>query len=323
MASLNPPHSMRTLLLVFLCIAASTNALADLRTGLAAHLPLRTDLRDASAYAHPVQVAGRVGLRDGAAWFEGKGDWLELPHIGLNDRPYSVAMWLRPTGEVPTYGLVQQWDRSVTGHIFHLMIRDGLRPWLGHYVNDLVSPLSLKAGGDWQHLCFQYTGTHQQIWINGRLICERKAEAYKGTEGLTCVGRNPDWNNVPGSDYQGAMSDFRLYQRALGLDEITTLSTQVPAGGAEKPPRVAPVAQAPGAVAPAGAGDSPIFSIDGASLVLRGVPGEEYVVEDSPDLIKWEVLATLTLPESGEIKFVDEDAEKYQQRFYRIRYRVP
>lgn len=312
----------RHLLSALLVLTALSTAAArvDLREGLVAHLPLRADLRDISANQHPVEVSGRVELRNGSAWFAGKEDWLELPHIPLNDRAYSVAMWLRPSGEVPTLGLVQQWDRGMPGCVFHLMIRDGLRPWLGHYVNDLVSPLSLKAGSDWQHLCFQYTGTHQQIWINGRLICERKADPYKGTSGKTFVGRHPRWNNVPGDDYQGSMSDFRVYQRALGVEEITLLSGQRPPGAA-KPAERLPL-QPEGSVAPAGLGDRPVLSITGAALILRGLPGEEYIVEDSGDLIEWEVLTTLTVPENGEVHFVDDDAAKFTQRFYRIRYRV-
>ena len=151
-----------------------------LSSGLVVHLPLKDDLRDHSAKPHPVEVSGIVELKDGAAWFPGKEDWLELPFIALNDRPYAIAVWVKPVGDSPSYGVLAQYDRSEPNHHFHLMIRDGLRPWLGHYVNDLVSPVSLSNSGAWQHLVFQYADGRQQIWINGRLICDRVAAASYG-----------------------------------------------------------------------------------------------------------------------------------------------
>ena len=301
---------------------ASLRALAaegDPARGLIVHLPLREDLRDHSAKPNPVEVSGIVELKDGAAWFSGKEDWLELPFIALNDRPYSIAVWVKPIGDSPSYGLLAQYDRSEPNHHFHLMIRDGLRPWLGHYENDLVSPVSLSNGGDWQHLVFQYASGRQRIWINGRLVCERKAVAYRGTSGPTCLGKNPYWRNVPARDFTGWMSDFRIYDRALAFEEIKTLAEARPGRIAQPSPPAAP--QPAGSVAPAGASAVPLLSIDAGAMVLRGIAGEEYVVEVSVDLAKWETLDTVTVATDGEVRFVDLEAPKFRQRFYRIRYR--
>ncbi|MEA3207626.1 MAG: hypothetical protein QOE70_683 [Chthoniobacter sp.] len=303
----------------FLAVAGLARAVAALDQGLVAHLPMQTDLRDHAAKPHPVEISGRVVLRDGAAFFGGKEDWLELPFIPLNDRPFAVAVWLKPTGAGRTYGVLEQWDRSETGHILHLMIRDGLRPWFGFYINDVVSPVSLSNAGDWQHVVFRYEGTHQEIWINGRLICRRSANAYRGTAGKTCIGKNPNWNNVPGKDYEGWMSDFRIYDRAISFEEIVALASARPAPIAAKAPVAA---QPPGSVAPAGVSDVPLLSLDADKLRLRGKPGEEYVVEASEDLNRWEEIGNLTVGADGLVDFVDEDAHLFRQRFYRIRYRV-
>ena len=58
-----------------------TAAEVALSNGLVAYLPLQEDLRDHSAKPHPVEVSGIVELKDGAAWFPGKEDWLEMPFI--------------------------------------------------------------------------------------------------------------------------------------------------------------------------------------------------------------------------------------------------
>lgn len=205
-------------------------------------------------------VSGIVELKDGAAWFSGKEDWLELPFIALNDRPYAIAVWVKQAGDSPSYGLLSQYDRSKPNHHFHLMIRDGLRPWLGHYVNDLISPVSLLNSGAWQHLVFQYVNGRQQIWINGRLICERVAKAYRGESGATCLGKNPRWRNVPARDFTGWMSDFRMYDRALAFKEIETLAAARPEPIVKAAPT--PALQPAGSVAPAGASAVPLFSIE-------------------------------------------------------------
>ena len=291
---------MRVVILLFsvslLAFRAISAAETDLARGLLAYLPLRDDLRDHSAKPNPVEVSGIVELKDGAAWFPGKEDWLEMPFIALNDRPYAIAVWVKPVGDSASYGLFAQYDRSEPNHHFHLMIRD-LRPWLGHYVNDLVSPVSLSNSGEWQHLVFQYVDGRQQIWINGRLICERVAAAYRGTSGPTCLGKNPNWHNVPARSFTGWMSDFRIYERALVFEEIKTLASAQPGRIAQPAPRAAP--QPAGSVAPAGASAVPLFSIDANAMVLRGTAGAEYLVEVSQDLVKWETLDTVTVATNG------------------------
>ena len=134
---------------------ASLGAAPQLERGLVVHLPFKGDLLDHAGKPHPVEVFGQVELREGAAWFPGGKDWLDLPFIALNDRPFAIAVWLKPVGTEPTYGLLEQWESNTPGHILHLMIRNGLRPYLGFYVNDLVSPVSLSNAGTWQHLVFQ------------------------------------------------------------------------------------------------------------------------------------------------------------------------
>ena len=171
------PRKLGALLLAsgLLLLGRPGMAAPALEAGLVAHLPMKDDLRDHAARPHPVEVSGRVELRDGAAFFAGKEDWLELPFIPLHERPFAIAVWLKPTGDQPTYGLLEQRDRSATGHILHLMIRDDLRPWFGFYVNDVVSPVTLANTEAWQHVVFRYDGTHQEIWINGRLVCRRSS----------------------------------------------------------------------------------------------------------------------------------------------------
>jgi len=68
----------------------------ELGKGLALYLPLTTDLKDHSPATLPIKVAGGVHLSAEGAVFGGE-DWLEAPHIALNDRPFAIAFWMRDT----------------------------------------------------------------------------------------------------------------------------------------------------------------------------------------------------------------------------------
>jgi hypothetical protein len=300
---------------------ASLGASPQLERGLVVHLPFKGDLLDHAAKPHSVEVFGQVELREGAAWFAGQNDWLDLPFIPLNDRPFAIAIWLKPAGTEPTYGVLEQWNSNTPGHILHLMIRNGLSPYLGFYVNDLVSPIGLSNAGTWQHLVFQYDGKYQQIWINGRFICRRAAEPYRGTAGKTSVGKSPSWSNVPAKNYFGWMSDFRIYERVLAFEEIAALAANTPSAIEERVAVPKPLPpQSVGPVAPAGSSEVPLLSIEADKLQLRGNPGEEYLVEASEDLVNWEKLGTLIVGLEGVADFEDADAQNFRQRFYRIRY---
>lgn len=318
-----PPTLLRlllTLTIVFsACRAAAVPALDD---NLLAHLPFKTDLRDHSGAKLSVDLSGHVELRDGAAYFGGERDWLELPFIPLNERPFTIAVWLKPTGTEPTYGVLEQRDHNQRNHILHLMIREGLHPWFGFYVNDVVSPVSLSNAGGWQHVVFRYDGANQEIWINAHLVCQRAAKPYLGTAGKTCVGKNPNWNNVPARDYEGYMSDFRIYGRPLAFEEVVALASTPPASSSPAQ-GLSRIEQPAGSVAPAGASDRPLLAINAEKMRLQGKPGEEYVVEVSSDLQSWHVLGNVSIGPEGLVDLVDEEAPRLRQRFYRIRYRLP
>lgn len=288
-----------------------------------AHLPLTSDLKDHSPSQHLVTVSGKVSLREGAAFFGGQRDWLELPHIPLNDRAFAVGFWIRLTGDHSIYGLMEQRAASGRNQHFHLMLRGELQPRLGFYLNDVVSPVPVLNGNQWTHLLFQYTGTRQQIWINGRLIVERTARAYRGTSGKTIIGRNPRWRNVPGKDFEGYMSDFRIYGRSLSGEEIATLAhpMRLPVTTAAKQALAQPVgAEAQptlGNVALPSSASIPFLSINEAELTIHGVAGQVYQLQYSRNLEDWFSVATLTNL-TGSVQLIDRAYGKAGQSFYRV-----
>jgi hypothetical protein len=320
--------SIAAILLLLLCafaLAAQAQS-TDLEQGLSVYLPMTKDLLDHSAHKLPVTVSGKVVIENGAARFEGKEDWLELPHIPLNKGPFAITMWIKVTGQYPVYGIAEQRASKIPNQHFHLMLRDNLQPYFGFYVNDAMSPFTLPSNGEWAHLVFQYTGKHQQIWINGRLICERAATAYAGETGITCIGKNPRWDNVPAKDFQGLLRDFRIYARGLSVAEIgllqepqndtitaSPITTKTLAGTQ----RTAAISSATANVAAA----RPFLSIEGNKLTVSGDSGQVYILQATTNLFEgWQPVAVLTNV-NGRVEFTDTDSARFGQRFFRVQIR--
>jgi Concanavalin A-like lectin/glucanases superfamily len=199
------------------------------------------------------------------------------------------------------------------------MLRGGRQPYLGFYVNDAISPLDVPLG-QWVHLVFQYDGSHQQLWIDGQLLCSRAASAYDGSAGKTVIGRSPRWNNVPSKDFEGYMRELRIYGRALAPDEIASLFDQGNDTGVKaivnrshwrSPNEPYPETQAVEF-------GIPFLAIDGRKLVITGESRQVYEVLATEDLTgAWQPLVTLT-NKSGIVQFSDTEAAGVPQRFYRI-----
>jgi Fibronectin type III domain len=60
----------------------------------------------------------------------------------------------------------------------------------------------------------------------------------------------------------------------------------------------------------------PLFSSNGVSIPVTGVPGYLYIVEASTDLVNWVELETNVTP----LMFTDTNAWRYPKRFYRAVY---
>jgi hypothetical protein len=192
-----------------------------IREHLLLHLPLSSSLTDHSASAHKIELTGSVEVHDSAAHFPGDA-YLTLPHIPLNDRPFAFALWIKPEGKIVGYGLLEQ-SGGGPGKMLHILLRDPDRPYFGFYMSDLRASQSIQPGV-WTHLAFQFTGTHQQIWINGQLAVERVSDPYQGETGDTLIGKAPNWSNVSTRCYTGAMRDLRLYGVALTAEQIRVLA---------------------------------------------------------------------------------------------------
>ncbi|MFB0555997.1 MAG: LamG domain-containing protein [Phycisphaerae bacterium] len=167
-------------------------------------------------------VAGQLG---GALQFNGTNVEVRAPHIPLDNRSFTVAMWVNPvlfTGEQCVFTQNQSGAINLSLH-FRLggpgsgnVPAGGVR--MGFYSNDLDTVGGIIQDNTWYHITFWYDFENQdrRIYINGVQTAQGSATAYLGTSGDTVIGTwdiNNQW-------FQGIIDDVQLYNHPLTENEI-------------------------------------------------------------------------------------------------------
>jgi len=289
-------------------------------------LPLKDDLKDHSPMNHAVDVKGEVRIEDGQARFPGDGNFLELPHISLRRKEFSVSMWVKATGTNKTFSLFSQKEADKCGSALYLQVRNFSQLYMGFWANDVTAPTLIDERGDWNHLVFQYDRWRQQIWLNGQLLVERVTEPLEAKSGTCRVGgQPPDWTGH--HDLDGWMRDFRIYDRPLAHDEIQQLASPQYLLAMNRSDanisntrefRIGLETLASAASAAEAIGPRPFLQISGNQLTINGPPVQVYDLQATTDLnLDWLPVATLTNT-TGAVGFVDEEAIFQGRRFYRV-----
>jgi hypothetical protein len=295
--------------------------------GLLLYLPLTTDLADHSGNGHAITNKKNVRIEDGAAYFDGMGNWLEAPNLPLKGGNFAVSLWVKPTGRHPMYGLLEQKGADRQNQWLHLMLRGGRQPYLGFYINDAISPADIPVN-QWTHLVFQYSGKRQEIWVNGQFMCARDSKPYGGGGGVLRIGYSPRWNNVPSRDFEGYLRELRIYSKTLSEAEITKhyrpSDTQQFALAGARPPAEPRITMATRSRETAGTElGSPFLAISGNNLTITGEARQVYDILVTEDLNKpWVHLMSVT-NQTGILHLVDEEAKSRGNTFYRIQLQVP
>jgi hypothetical protein len=215
-------------LLIF-CLLSVSNAQVNLNDGLVAFLPFNGNANDVSGNGNngiingATLTNGRFGNPDAAYSFDGQNDYIKVPHAQILNLSSSISLsiWIQYNEGVAstyedivmkgnnTYGF--QFSSSGGQIMFH--IRSG--GWRN--LNSQVVPEKNK----WYHIVGTYDGTTQKIYINGELKAKATWSGKIETSsdplyfGYVVAGDN-NW-------YNGILSDFRLYNRAISEEEITEL----------------------------------------------------------------------------------------------------
>jgi hypothetical protein len=236
------------LLLVFTC--SMLNAQVNLASGLVAYYPFDNSAADFSGnnnngttFNNTSYISDRNGNAFSAVSF---GGYFNQGRIQVNNSPTlqfttaaSFSFWFRVSSDVASNGF----GNAVAGGNHCLYAKDGdAGGGLFAYASLSGSNLTTSVGNvsmpsivavtpaytvnNWLHYCYIMDATEQRMYINGVLVATVAGAPNFGTMNNRplMMGRfTTNWYPL-----NGALDDFRVYNRALNQQEITALAQPVP-----------------------------------------------------------------------------------------------
>jgi concanavalin A-like lectin/glucanase superfamily protein len=171
----------------------------------------------------PSWVAGQLG---GALDFTGTNSNVAAPHIPLDNRSFTIALWVN-LGQNNAEHIAFSQGPGSTNNGLHLRLGGSGNPAagglnFGFYANDLVTGGGILELDTWYHLGFVYDIDAQQkrIYVDGELVDEGASTPFLGTTQDTIIG---SWND--GQWFEGMIDDVQLYHRALADAEVAKIMT--------------------------------------------------------------------------------------------------
>ncbi|MCM3748836.1 hypothetical protein M3223_15895 [Paenibacillus pasadenensis] len=161
-----------------------------------------------------------AGKTQGALQLDGVDDYVQLPNVvNPGTTSFTAAAWVKlETSLGQTQTILQQEGTNGRGWLFRRA--DGkLASFLGGTAT--VSTGTIPADGSWHHTALTYDAGTVKLYLDGQLVATAARTAVSSTDALR-VGRHktPDLNN---EEWDGAMDNVRIYNRALSGTEINDL----------------------------------------------------------------------------------------------------
>jgi hypothetical protein len=134
---------------------------------------------------------------------------------------FTIASWVRR--EVPTVNsIIFFWGHQSNGNITlgvdqfgRLDVRIGGAS-LGTSL--IQSGIGALQDGVWHHVACTWNGTTLSLYVDGNLVASDSSMTLVFTSGQMYLGRN-----TVGNYWNGGIDDFRIYDRALSVDDINVL----------------------------------------------------------------------------------------------------
>lgn len=199
---------------------------------------------DASGNGHtgsllsgPTWVAGKLNQ---ALSFDGVDDHVNVADdTALNAYPLTLAVWLKTNTTSGVHGVVNKYVAGSyngyqlfmnSGNLCAWYLRDG-----ANYVYDGGGCTLSTAGANdnqWHHVTFVVDASGGRLYVDGAL---KAGLPWTGTAGAPTTLQPVHIAHYPGAFagaeyFPGALDDVRIYNRALGAEEILALSDRSTAG---------------------------------------------------------------------------------------------
>jgi len=179
--------------------------------------------------------AGDVSLRGGPK--NGSGDYVQLPTgiVSSLTSDFSISTWVYWLGQKSTYGT--SWQRifdfgnsSTTGYMF-LTVSDGnnIRYAISQTSNGaeemITTSKKMPIDDGWHHIVVTLAGATGKLYFDGALIGSNPSmtlhPSVLGSTANNWIGKSLYYTTDP--YFYGKIDEFRIYNKALTLDDVTAL----------------------------------------------------------------------------------------------------
>jgi hypothetical protein len=193
----------------------------DEQTGTVAH----DDSGTHHAHVHGDPLWGpEAGMLGGALSLDGADDRMVTDFVlDPAEGPFSAIAWVR--GGAPGQVIISQQtgaDWLMTDPSAGRLMTALCKPRGRSEVSPLVSDVTL-TDGQWHHLALVWTGQDRVLYVDGVEVARDAHATPAGSSGELHIGCGAD--AAPATFWVGLIDDVRVYNVALGADEIATLST--------------------------------------------------------------------------------------------------
>ena len=221
---LNFPKRKMTMKMFFFAILlfffAGTSADAALTDGLTLHYSLDGNANDITGNGFDASVAGatlsedRFGNPESAYSFDGDNDYIENNAFSNADfSGISIAYWVKtPQNDSNSSRLVH----SAFGGFYYA--RGQVRWFIDGYSAGALTNNDLINDGNWHLVVGTNDGSTSSLYVDGLFQGEAGEIIMPGNR--LVIGND----KVYSSPFEGSIDDFRIYDRALSIDEIDQLA---------------------------------------------------------------------------------------------------
>ena len=248
--------------ILIVCIAFIGKISAQsLNDNLLLHYPLNGNADDLSSNGYNGTENGglsyqadRFGNPNSAAYFDGIDDFIDLPNlVALKpDLPLSLSFWIYYESLLPekTALFNTSFEEDVNSGVYFTSqlstggyavgFGDGSNGYASSSRRTYVSNSSITLS-TWHHVAIIIEGNlDMKIYVD----CEETGGTYSGSGGNIqyslspgTLGRHDQNVGIPAYYFQGALDDFRYWNRALTLNDLDTLCNnllELPSTNAEE-----------------------------------------------------------------------------------------
>jgi len=205
---------------------------------LACHLPY---LADGSTNNHTLTPNGNVstkpfapydyseyavGDHGGSIYFDGSGDFLEVPHSSdLNLGPSTtIQFWLYiGDGTETNAGIIGKWESAGTGNRQYILFKSGASINLYWSTDGSASAYSTlttftNIKNKWSHFAITYDNTTLKVYLNGKQVTTQTVSIASSPSDSTNIGRNGEGNT---GYIEGYISDLKISTEIVYTTDFT------------------------------------------------------------------------------------------------------